>query len=132
MKNKKIYIISLLLIILFSIYANVNTVFAAPNGTGISVVINGGSSPISRTIWGEALGLASAGNIIVGTIRWVGIAILVGAIIVKGIRFVSVSPDGKAEIKKEITLLVIGAFILFALTTILGLIIKMVQNAGLQ
>ena len=132
MKNKKIYIISLLLIILFSIYADVNTVIAAPNGAGLSVSINGGSSPISQSIWGEALGLASAGNIIVGTIRWVGLAILVGAIIVKGIRFVSVSPDGKAEIKKEITLLVIGAFMLFALTTILGIIIKMVQNAGLQ
>lgn len=77
-------------------------------------------------------GKDAPGNLIVGMIRWFGIAIIVGAMIVKGIKFVSVSPEGKAEIKKELIMLTIGAVIIFALTTIFEIIIKIVQNAGLQ
>ena len=87
---------------------------------------------LSSSIWGEAWSLSSAGSLIVGMIRWVGIAILIGAIILKGIKFVSAAPEGQASIKKELTLLVIGAIMLFALTTIIDIIYKAVVDAGLH
>ncbi len=86
----------------------------------------------SSLIWGEAWSLSSAGSLIVGMIRWVGIAILIGAIILKGIKFVTAAPEGQASIKKELTLLIIGAIMLFALTTIIDIIYKAVVDAGLH
>ena len=58
--------------------------------------------------------------------------ILIGAVIVKGIKFVSASPDGQASIKKEIIMLVIGGGLLFLVTAILQLVIDLVSDAGLN
>ena len=86
----------------------------------------------SDEIWGEASRLSSAGNTIVNTIIWVGVVILVGAVIYKGIKFVTAAPDGKAEIKKEIIMLVIGGVLLFGLAKIIDIILSLVQSAGLH
>ena len=86
----------------------------------------------SDEIWGGASRLSNAGNVIVSTIQWVGVAILVGAVIYKGIKFVTASPDGKADIKKEIIMLVIGGVLLLGLTQILGMIVDLVRSANLQ
>ena len=82
----------------------------------------------SDEIWGGASRLSNAGNVIVSTIQWVGVAILVGAVIYKGIKFVTASPDGKAEI----IMLVIGGVLLLGLTQILGMIVDLVRSAKLQ
>ena len=58
--------------------------------------------------------------------------VLIGAVIVKGIKFVSASPDGQAAIKKEIIMLVIGGGLLFLVTAILQLVIDLVSDAGLN
>lgn len=119
--KKKYFASSILLVsIMFIIISSVNATYAVDTAS------------ISSGIWGGASVLSNAGNLIVSAIQWIGLAILVGAVILKGIKFVSSAPDGKAEIKKEIVLLAVGAILLFTITTILNIILSLVQNAGLQ
>ncbi len=128
MIRKKI-ILTILLTIILALTFNVHIVNAdeaAPSAGATS------QQDISNAIWGQATILGNAGGIIIGAIKWVGVAILVGAIIVKGMRFVSASPEGQASIKKEIVLLAIGAVLLFTFTSILGIIENVVSKAGIH
>ena len=95
-------------------------------------IFNVVNADLSTEIWGQSGRLSGAGTKIVGIIQWAGLMILVGAVIVKGIKFVSASPDGQAAIKKEIFMLVIGGVLLFAITHIIRIIIDLVQKSGLQ
>ena len=118
MKSKKLALIIYVIFIMFVIISNFSIVNA---------------DNISGLIWGsETWSLANAGNYIVGIIKWFGVAILIGAIIVKGIKFVSASPDGQASIKKELVMLTIGAVLLFTFTSIIEIIYDAVVDAGLQ
>lgn len=80
-------------------------------------VINANNNPLANVI----------GNI-VSIIRWVGIAILIGAIMVKGIKYVTASPEGKAEIKKEIIMLVVGVILLYGITKLADIIYIIVKQ----
>lgn len=90
------------------------------------------NADLSSDIWGGAADLSNAGKSIVGIIKWVGIAVLIGAIILKGIKFVSSAPEGQASVKKELVMLTIGAVLLFTFTTVIEIIYDTVANAGLQ
>ena len=48
-------------------------------------------------------------------------------LIVLGVKFISASPDGKAEIKKSAVIYVVGAVLVF----FAGIILEWVKNAGL-
>lgn len=76
--------------------------------------------------------LATPAKYILGIIKYVGVAICVGAIIVNGIKYVTVSPDGKAEIKKQIIMFVVGAILLFSVTTFIDIIYDLTQKSGLN
>ena len=76
--------------------------------------------------------LAAPAKLILGIIKYVGVAICVGAIIVNGIKYVTVSPEGKAEIKKQIIMFVIGAILLFSVTTFIDIIYDLTQESGLN
>lgn len=129
MKRKYCKIVLFLITVLFISISNCKIVNASPTTTTTTTAEG---SNISYEIWKDVGMLNGASVNIISIIQWVGLMVLVGAIIVKGIKYVSVSPEGKAEIKKEIIMLTIGAVLLLAVTTILGVIIKLVQDAGLQ
>ena len=109
-----------LIIVLFVMLANVYFV-NANDINDIYNVLKPNSNPLS--------GVAS---LVLGVIRWVGVVIMIGAIIIKGIKYVTVSPEGKAEIKKDLIMLTVGALILFTVTTLLDIIFDMVVRAGLN
>ena len=48
------------------------------------------------------------------------------------IKYVTVSPEGKAEIKKQIIMFVIGAILLFSVTTFIDIIYDLTQKSGLN
>ena len=116
MKKKYLVLIIYSIVILLVVISNLN-------------ISNAG---VSEQIWGDAWSLSRVGSIIVGIIKWFGVAILIGAIILKGIKFVSASPEGQASIKKELIMLAIGAVLLFIFTDILDIIYKAVVDAGLH
>lgn len=117
MKRKHLIIITILVSLIFLLISNYNYIFA---------------DSLSSKIWGDSDSISAAGNSIVGAVQWIGIAVIVGATIYKGIKFVTSSPDGKAEIKKEIIMLVIGAILVLAVGEIIKLILDLVQQANLR
>ena len=119
MKKKQLVMILFILVLLFIVLANISTVFAAPNA--IYDVLNPGMNP-----------LTNAAGYILNIIRWVGVVILVGAIIVKGLKYVTSSPEGKADIKNDIIMLTVGAILLFAFTTFIDIIYDLVVKSGLK
>ena len=53
---------------------------------------------------------------------WVGVMIAVGMMIFLGIKYVTASPDGKADLKKQLGIYVLGLVLILAATTIVGII----------
>lgn len=55
---------------------------------------------------------------ILGLIKWGGLAVAVGMTMFIGIKYITASPDGKAEIKKTITYYVLGIVLLVSASAI--------------
>ena len=68
---------------------------------------------------GEASNLA---NKILGILTWVGVAIAIGMLIFLGIKYVTASPDGKADLKKQLGVYVLGFALIVSATTIVGIL----------
>ena len=73
-------------------------------------------------------GFGRAAGLIAGYILWVGIAIAIGVLIYKGIRFLTSSVNGKADVKKELIPWAIGVVLLFTFQIILQFAINMSQQ----
>jgi len=71
-----------------------------------------GASAASQNIIGMIINIAQ----VIGT----GVAIVM--LIVLAIQYIAASPEGKAEIKKNSTIYIVGAVILFAASGILGIV----------
>lgn len=61
-------------------------------------------------------------NSILGALMWIGIAIAVGMLIFLGIKYVTSSPDGKADLKKQLGIYILGFVFIVGATTIVGVI----------
>lgn len=118
--KKHIIMTLYLVIVLFIMLASVNFVNAS-DINDIYNVLKPNSNP-----------LAGVASLVLGVIKWVGVVILIGAIIIKGMKYVTVSPEGKAEIKKDLIMLTVGALILFTVTSLLDIIFDIVVKAGLN
>ena len=88
------------LIIVYAILLNLNTVHAS------------GAGQIYNFSNNDTGGLISAASYIAGFIVYIGIAISVGVLIIKGIKFITSSPQGKADVKKELIPWAIGLVLL--------------------
>ena len=110
MLNKKsIKIISIILIAVI-------VLFTIANATCMAVTI---PEPDDNASVG---GVSSVVTTILGIIKWAGAAIAVGMLMFIGIKYVTASPDGKAEIKKTAIIYVLGAVLIFSASAILGII----------
>ncbi len=119
---KIIYIIFVICIV----FINCNNIFATDYSSIYGPITSGrGNVAVSNP-------LSKSGGIIIGTIKWIGVAVLIGAVIVKGIKYVTISPEGKAQIKQEIIMLSIGALILFSFGTLIDIVYEMVANSGMN
>ena len=67
-------------------------------------------------------GLSGPVGTILGIIQWGGYAIAVAMALVIGIKYVTASPDGKAEVKKTLGFYVAGVAIIVTASTIVGAI----------
>lgn len=115
-KTKIITIITLLIIILLIIISPI-----------VSATIDPGSfqPTLDQSGVGKIAGIA---NPIIGAIQTIGIVVAVITIIVLGIKYMAGSVDEKAEYKKTMIPYLIGAVLVVAITQIVGLIAKLVDN----
>ena len=83
----------------------------------------------------DSSGASQAAGNIIGTIiniaQIIGMGVAILMLIVLAIQYIAASPEGKAEIKKNATIYIVGAVILFAASGILGIIRRFaLQNVG--
>ncbi len=80
----------------------------------------------------DSSGAATTAQNIIGSIisivQVVGMGVAIIMLIVLAIKYISAAPSEKAEIKKGVTIYVVGAVILFASTGILGIVKNFATN----
>ena len=75
----------------------------------------------------EALGqIQSPANRIIGIVQFICYAAAVVLLVILGVKFMTASPDGKAEIKKSAVIYVVGAILVFAA----GGLLNLIKNTG--
>ncbi len=125
MKKVMKVVIALLIVTLIVIVSSNAVLATDPTNTSLTSMFNkkdkSGASNAASNIISTVINIVQ----IVGT----GVAIIM--LIVLAIQYIAASPEGKAEIKKNSTIYIVGAVILFAASGILGIIRNFaVQNVG--
>lgn len=113
MSIKKISKIVVALMVIATILSAVSMVFAVSIPTGDA----GGY---------KGTGLDSTASRIIGIVQFICYAAAVILIVILGVKFMTASPDGKAEIKKSAVIYVVGAVLVFAA----GVILQVIQNVA--
>lgn len=120
MKKKKMIIIFILFLFIFSVAIFSTISMAADNEKLTNPLENPGAfEPSSMTKAGK---LKSLGNTIIGIVQFIGSFTSVIALIVLGIKYMTGSVEEKAEYKKTMVPYVIGAILVFATTNLLGIV----------
>ena len=119
MTMKRIAKICTVLIIIATIATMMSTVFAE------------GASDVLGNLTGNtdaASAVTTTANNIVGIVQVICYATAVIMLIYLGVKFITASPEAKADIKKSAIMYVIGAIIVFAAGTLLGVISNLSTN----
>ena len=119
MTMKRIAKICTVLIIIATIATMMSTVFAE----GASDVLG----KLTRNT-DAASAVTTTANNIVGIVQVICYATAVIMLIYLGVKFITASPEAKADIKKSAIMYVIGAIIVFAAGTLLGVISNLSTN----
>lgn len=126
MKNKfgKMIFISMIIVILMSLIM-INTSFAS----GIEDPIENPDAYHPGTNWGSNnTRLTEIGEIIFSAIRIIGTIIAVVALMTIGLKYMFGSVEDKASYKERLVPYIIGAVMLFAITTILQIVYELVTG----
>lgn len=73
----------------------------------------------------SAIANSSANGVIktvLGALKWIGVAIAVGMLIFLGIKYVTSAPEGKANLKGQLGVYVLGFVFIVAATTVVGIL----------
>jgi len=89
---------------------------------------NGPAIPSGTRPSSGADDVASITNMVIYVIQIIAFAAAVIMLIFVGIKFLTASPEGKAEIKKTAVIYVVGAILLFAATGILQIVRSLASN----
>ena len=100
--------------------------------TMMSAVFAEGASGVLDTLKGNTTAANQITGIIknvIGIVQVICYAAAIIMLIILGVQFITASPEGKAQIKKSAIQYVIGAIIVFAAGTLLGIIANMSSSA---
>ena len=133
MKLNKIMkiIVAMLLIALVAVFAS-QVVMASADG--VDPANDSLKTTFKQT---DKSGASNAASNVIGMIiniaQVIGMGVAIIMLIVLAIQYIAASPEGKAEIKKNATIYIVGAVILFAASGILGIIRRFaVTSIGTQ
>lgn len=113
-------VISILIIVILC-FTSFSTVFANPfAGGGNSDVAANGQTNSSGGLSGAAGEIQSKGETILSAILWIGYAVALGMVVYIGIKYILGAAEAKANMKSAIVTWLIGAFVVFSCTTIVG------------
>ena len=114
----------LIILMLLCILVILPSVAYASNGTFDASTYQ----PSSTTDATGASKIQDLGNVMISVIRTVGTIISVAILSIIGIKYMTGSVEEKAEYKKTMIPYVIGAVILFGITSFLGIILDLVKG----
>lgn len=100
--------------------------------TMLSSVFAEGATDVLNSIKADTSATTSITGIIgkiIGIVQVICYAAAIIMLIILGVQFITASPEGKATIKKSAIQYVIGAIIVFAAGTLLGIIANMSNSA---
>lgn len=97
MFNKKLYKVCSILFI-FIIFLGMFSVYAGPTPPASGVAV-GAATNVAKKIW--------------GTVKVIVQILSVAAIVFTGLRYMFASADGRADIKKQTVILIVGAVLVF-------------------
>lgn len=107
---KKIFITTLIIMFILSLFS---VAFAEE-----LPIINAMAGTSNPTTPNTSSGIPKVINTIIGIIQYVGTGISLIVVTILGIKYVMASPQDKAEVKKQITPILIGCILLFGATNI--------------
>ena len=122
-KNKIINLISIILMIFITLLILNTKAYASGTSGNFIDVIEVPSNYQPNSMEGESA-LSQKANTILGVINAIGIFTSVITLMVIGIKYMIGSIDEKAEYKKTMGIYLLGAFLLFATTTIPNILYK--------
>jgi hypothetical protein len=127
-KAMKIVVVMLLAVMLTITFSQLVSADAIDPSTGsISEIYS------QKDTSGASNAAANIIGMIINIAQVIGMGVAVIMLIVLAIQYIAASPEGKAEIKKNATIYIVGAIILFAASGILGIIRKFaVDSIGTQ
>lgn len=102
-------VLMVMCLVLTSVYANISVPDKLPGGTS-SPVVDG----VVGNVW--------------ATVRTVVQVLAIAAVVFAGLRYMFASADTKADIKKQMGILALGALLVFAASTILGFVADIAPN----
>ena len=108
--------ITTILVIAMMLVSTLSAVFAT-GAAGVLKDLNGNT--------GAATAVTKTANNIIGIVQVICYAAAVIMLVLVGVKFITASPEGKAEIKKSAIQYVIGAIIVFAAGALLGVILNL-------
>lgn len=118
--NKIMKIVTVLAIIAM-IATMMSAIFAAEGASDVLDTLKG-----NTTAANQITGIISN---VIGIVQVICYAAAIIMLIILGVQFITASPEGKAQIKKSAIQYVIGAIIVFAAGTLLGIIANMSSSA---
>lgn len=116
MNRKVIKIGAILLTVLMIITMLATPVLAETADLSVSQFDNKGATGNAKTSVQSIIGA------IITMVQIIGVGVAIIMLIVLAIKYISAAPSEKAEIKKTVTIYVVGAIVLFAASGILGII----------
>ena len=117
MKNKTLKIMAIVILTIIS------TLLITSN-----VLANGLDTEITPQASNAATNVTKVAGQVLNIIQIVGVAVATIMLTILGIRYVSLSPNEKAEYKKGMTIYVIGAVLLFGASILIGVIKNFVSS----
>ena len=119
--KKQIKIISILLVMLMAMVSISNVVLAAPDlSATIRDMANGSGNQPTEVV--------NLGKTIVTIMQTVGVVVAVVVLLVIGIKYMIGSAEEKAEYKKTMIPYIVGAILIFASTTIVGIVYDLANS----
>lgn len=115
MKNKTLKIMAIVILTIISTLLITSNVLATEGGAGLNANITAENSEAATNV------TKVAGQVL-NIVQIVGVAVATIMLTVLGIKYVSASPNEKAEYKKGMTIYVIGAILLFGASIVIGII----------
>lgn len=124
MKVKNVIKILIITLIILLIVSAVTIAYGASTQDAITAM-NGMENNISDTSGGKLGGVL---NSIIGLIQVAGTGIAMIMVTVFGIKYIMAAPSDKADVKKQIAPMIIGAIVLFGSVNLVNIITKLAMS----